>query len=75
MSIAQQLIQEGREEGLSLGILNLCLRQARKKFVHLPASLEARIGDLPYTRLEELGENLLDFQTVTDLEAWLDKLD
>lgn len=75
MSIAQQLIQEGREEGLSLGILNLCLRLARKKFAPLPASLEARIGDLPYTRLEELGENLLDFQTITDLEAWLDKLD
>lgn len=83
MSIAQQLIQqgheqgreEGREEGICLGILNICLRQARKKFGPLSKVLEARIGDLPYTRLEQLGEGLLDFQTVTDLEAWLDKLD
>jgi Domain of unknown function (DUF4351) len=33
--------------------------------------LETQVRTLPLAQLEELGEALLDFSSLTDLESWL----
>ncbi|WP_157817734.1 DUF4351 domain-containing protein [Candidatus Thiodictyon syntrophicum] len=43
----------------------------RRRFGVLAAETAERIADLPLERSEDLGEALLDFTAVTDLEAWL----
>ncbi len=62
--------QEGRQEGLQREV-NLVLRLLKRKFGIFDASVETKILALPIGRLERLGEDLLDFQTVADLHSWL----
>jgi len=55
------------EEAMSL-ILRLLTRRLRQE---LPDELRSQISALPLPLLEELGEALLDFTALTDLEQWL----
>jgi hypothetical protein len=41
----------------------------------LPDDLEQRLYRLPLERLKQLGEALLDFRSVPDLQAWLDAIE
>ncbi|NDJ20038.1 DUF4351 domain-containing protein, partial [Myxacorys almedinensis] len=86
-SVTYQLIleegrEEGREEERELALereRSLILRQLTKKVgalnesMHDPSrvSLRDRVSSLSIEQLEALGEALLDFADVTDLEAWL----
>jgi hypothetical protein len=38
----------------------------------VPEELEQRVRRLPIERLEALGEALLDFRCLQDVQAWLD---
>jgi hypothetical protein len=59
--------REAREdEGRSL-----IIRQLTRKLGDIPASLRCRIDTLTLDQLNQLGEDLLDFQTPSDLETWL----
>ncbi|MEB3335852.1 MAG: DUF4351 domain-containing protein [Leptolyngbyaceae bacterium] len=59
-------IQEGRqEEGRSL-VLKLLTRRVGE----IPESLKSPITQLSVDQLEALGEALLDFRELADLEAW-----
>jgi hypothetical protein len=71
-------LQEGREEGLLEGLqqglqqeVNLIIRLLKRKLGNLSPNLEQKIASLPRKTLEDLGEALLDFNTVEDLIAWL----
>jgi hypothetical protein len=44
---------------------------ARKLFGALPQHIEARIHKLSLDRLEALGEAILGFRSLEELEAWL----
>jgi Domain of unknown function (DUF4351) len=68
MSIIQcSLIAQGRTaEGR-----NLVLKQLTRKLGNLSIEQTTRINALSLDRLEALGEALLDFTSVADLEAWL----
>lgn len=60
--IAQGRTAEGR---------NLVLKQLTRKLGNLSIEQTTRINALSLDRLEALGEALLDFTSVADLEAWL----
>ena len=49
----------------------MLLRQLRKRLGDLDAAVEAQIESLSADRLEQLGEALLDFNSLADLDAWL----
>jgi predicted transposase YdaD len=63
--------EQGREQGLKTGELEITLRQLRRRCGGLTPSQEARIRPLPLPQLEALAEALLDFKGADDLEAWL----
>jgi transcription termination factor NusB len=69
--------QEGRQEGLEEGLQHersLVLRQLDRKLGSLPAIIRSTITNLSLTQLEALGEALLDFESINDLQAWLEGL-
>ena len=60
-------ITQGRvEEAISLVI-----RQLNRKLGDVSPSLLAKIEALSLERVELLGENLLDFTSIDNLEQWL----
>ena len=63
--------QEGKQEGRQEGERNLLLRQLSKRFGKLTNSYIENINSLTIVQLEDLGEALLDFGDITDLEQWL----
>ena len=63
--------QEGRQEGRQEGERNLLVRQLSKRFGKLTNSYIENINSLTIVQLEDLGEALLDFGNITDLEQWL----
>jgi predicted transposase/invertase (TIGR01784 family) len=61
----------GETRGRSEGESGLILRQLNRRFGTLPAGVSDRISQLTIEQLDELGEALLDFTSLSDLEAWL----
>lgn len=61
----------GRSEGKAEGEAGLILRQLNRRFGTLPAGVSERISQLTIEQLDELGEALLDFTSLSDLDAWL----
>jgi predicted transposase YdaD len=51
--------------------ISLLTRQLRRKVGTVPPALLVQIQSLPLNQMEDLGEALLDFNGLTDLEAWL----
>ncbi|WP_414550063.1 Rpn family recombination-promoting nuclease/putative transposase [Anabaena sp. CCY 0017] len=73
--IYQEILEEGeqrgRQEGRQEGERNLVLRQLTRKLGELPPGMREQLEILSLEQLENLGEALLDFNTLLDLEAWL----
>ena len=67
----RQGIERGIEQGIEQGIEGLVIRQLRRKFGVIDNRLENQIRALKIDKLEALGEALLEFMTVDDLEHWL----
>ncbi|MFM7408162.1 MAG: Rpn family recombination-promoting nuclease/putative transposase [Cuspidothrix sp.] len=63
--------QQGRQEGRQEGEKNLLLRQLSKRFGTLSDIYIESINSLTIVQLESLGEALLDFVDINDLEQWL----
>lgn len=63
----QEIFGQGRQEGE----LDLALRLLRRRCGQLSPEQFARVRALPLERIEALGEALLEFRDVSDLEAWL----
>ncbi|NCJ05938.1 DUF2887 domain-containing protein [Synechococcales cyanobacterium C] len=66
-----RLYRDIKEEGREEEAVNFVTRQLTKRFGELPQAVRAEVGGLPLSRLEELGEALLDFTSLDDLRAWL----
>jgi predicted transposase YdaD len=62
-----RVYQEAKEEGEK----NLLLRQLSKRFGKLGDAYIKSINSLTIAQLEDLGEALLDFGDINDLEQWL----
>ncbi|WP_237270018.1 DUF4351 domain-containing protein [Synechocystis sp. CACIAM 05] len=70
----QEIIQEGLEEGRQEGEANLIVRLLTRRLGELSNEQIGQIRELPIPQLDELGEALLDFTTVADLEQFLANL-
>ncbi len=66
----QMGLREGKEEGRQNEARTLLVRQLSKRFGKLTDRQEMQISELS---VEELGEALLDFAIITDLDGWLQK--
>jgi predicted transposase/invertase (TIGR01784 family) len=66
----QEIKQEGREESA----LNLVMRQLTRRLGELPEESKNNIAGLSLTNLENLGEALLDFTSLQDLQTWLSQV-
>ncbi len=68
---AQELIQKGLQQGLQQGFTEMTLRQLERRLGRVTIAQKKTITALPIPKLTKLGEDLLDFRTVTDLKLWL----
>jgi Domain of unknown function (DUF4351) len=50
---------------------SLVLRQLNRRVGSLPEAIQSQVEALPLKQLEALGEDLLDFTSLADLENWL----
>jgi predicted transposase/invertase (TIGR01784 family) len=62
----------GEVRGQAIGQLSLILLLIERKFGPMPDTLRDQISALPQERLEFLAMALLDFETMTELETWLE---
>ncbi|OSO94699.1 hypothetical protein B7O87_01970 [Cylindrospermopsis raciborskii CENA303] len=67
----QQIYTEGRQEEAA----NLVLRQLTRKLANLSETMVKRVKKLTIPQLENLGEALLEFTQIVDLERFLSKLE
>ena len=65
--------EKGREEGRQEGERRLILRQLNSRVGEVSSELRSQVQSLPIEELESLGEALLDFASLADLEGWLAK--
>ncbi|WP_027400613.1 DUF2887 domain-containing protein [Aphanizomenon flos-aquae] len=71
----QEVLEIGEKKGLQQGVqqgeANLTIRQLKRRCGNLTAIQEEKVRLLSISQLESLGEALLDFQNMSDLENWL----
>ena len=68
MSIAQ-----GMTQGIAQSKETLVVRQLRRRLGTVPADISAKLDIFTPEQIDDLGEALLDFHTVADLQQWLDQ--
>ena len=71
----QEVLEIGEKKGLQQGVqqgeANLTIRLLKRRCGNLTAIQEQKVRSLSIYQLESLGEGLLDFQNMSDLENWL----
>ena len=75
----QAILAEGEVKGKTQGLAEgrvgeariLIIRKLTRKLGSISPELLAQIEDLPLERVESLGEDLLDFTSIANLEQWL----
>jgi Domain of unknown function (DUF4351) len=67
----EQGIEQGIERGIEQEARSLILRQLTRRVGDLSTEMRSRVETLPLQQLESLGEALLDFNAIADLETWL----
>jgi hypothetical protein len=68
-------LQEGLQEGRQEEAANLVLRLLTRKLANLSETMVKRVKKLTIPQLENLGETLLEFTQIGDLETFLSKLE
>ncbi|MCC5603812.1 DUF4351 domain-containing protein [Nostoc favosum] len=74
MQIVTSWMRKGLEQGEKQGELKLLMRLLNRRLGEINPQLKGRIENLSTPELENLGEALLDFSSVADLEAWFENL-
>jgi predicted transposase/invertase (TIGR01784 family) len=69
--VYQEAKQEGRQEGKQEGEVQLLVRQLSKRFGLIGDRRIQMINNLELEQLDELGEALLDFRDLMELDSWL----
>ncbi len=73
----QEILQEGERRGRQEGLereQQLILKQLARRVGELPPERVVQVQALSSEQLESLGEALLDFTAIPDLENWLTAL-
>ena len=63
--------QKGRQEGRQEGEVTLILRLLQRRCGELSPAVREKVTHLDLVQLEALGEALLEFGGIADLEQWL----
>ncbi|MDJ0532104.1 MAG: DUF4351 domain-containing protein [Xenococcaceae cyanobacterium MO_207.B15] len=71
MQITTSWKEEGRVEGQKEGQVTTILRQLNRKLGNISENIVDRIKSLEASQLDSLTEDLLDFQSLDDLQNWL----
>jgi hypothetical protein len=66
--------QWGEQRGVLKGRQDIVLRQLNRRVGNVSNELQLQIKSLSLVQLEELGEGLLDFTSVEDLENWMNQM-
>jgi predicted transposase YdaD len=66
----QQVLEIGEKKGEKKGQINLIIRQLTHRCGNLTSTQTDKVRELSLTQLEALGEALLDFQNLSDLDNW-----
>ncbi|MGL5942814.1 MAG: DUF4351 domain-containing protein [Waterburya sp.] len=74
MQITTSWKEQGIVEGRAEEKLNITLRQLNRKLGNLPEGISTQIKSLEQNQLDVLTEDLLDFETLDDLNQWLNNL-
>ena len=69
--IYQSIVEEITQKKLQQGESVIILRQLNKRFGYLPERVREEVRVLATERLEELGDALLDFTSLSQVEDWL----
>jgi predicted transposase/invertase (TIGR01784 family) len=69
--VYQEAKAEGKAEGKAEEGRSLVLKQLTRKLGSIPPQLQIQVNSLSIDLVESLGEALLDFVVVADLETWL----
>jgi predicted transposase/invertase (TIGR01784 family) len=72
--IKQEGIQEGEQRGLQRE-KSLVLRLLNRRVGELPQEARSHVESLSLEQLENLGEALLDFTSMADLQTWLEAVE
>ena len=67
----QQALEEGVQQGVQQEAINLVLRLLTRKLGEFPVDLRDKVNQLSVEELENLAVDLLGFESVSDLEIWL----
>ncbi len=67
----QQGVQQGVQQGIQQGEANMVIRLLARRCGEISIEQQNQVRSLPLETLETLGEALLDFQGIIDLEHWL----
>lgn len=67
----QQGIQQGRQQGIKQGKVGLIVRQLIRLVGEISPDIQMRIDELNLDELENLGEAMFDFTSISDLLTWL----
>ncbi|MDZ8078959.1 MAG: DUF4351 domain-containing protein [Nostoc sp. SerVER01] len=69
----QPLYQQDREQAIQQSEQRLIIRLLNRRLGEIDSSNIERVQRLSIEQLEELGEALLDFSAISDLETWLNQ--
>ena len=75
MEIVTSWEEKGIAKGLAMGRLaeaELLLRQLHRRVGAISPDRRERVLSLSFERLEGLGDALLEFSSLSELDAWLD---
>jgi predicted transposase YdaD len=64
--VCQRIVEGRQEEGL-----NFVLRQLNRRIGQITPEVDSQVRSLSLSKLESLGEALLDFSELSDLPEWL----
>jgi predicted transposase YdaD len=69
--VYREALEEGRQEGQREEGSSLVLRLLNRRLGSVEPEVEAKVRGLSLHQLESLGEAVLDFGDVLDLQEWL----
>ncbi|TAE58166.1 MAG: DUF4351 domain-containing protein [Nostocales cyanobacterium] len=72
--IYQDILQKGELRCKKREAVDLVIRQLKRRFGNLPVTIEQKFPNLALTQLEDLAEELLDFQQIDDLVNYMNNL-
>jgi predicted transposase YdaD len=64
-------VEQGIDRGIEQGKRSLILRLLARQVGELPPAFQTQVEALPLAQLEALGDALLNFTGLADLEQWL----